>query len=86
MKNVNPEMIAEMSDNEIEAVAGGASTVASIQVGDRVKAADGRVCPNCGGKIGTVEMLNQYVAKVVKCEKCKKHIFSFTDPSQVVKV
>ena len=85
MKNLNPEITAEMSDNEIEAVVGGASTLNSISIGDKVKAADGRVCPNCGGKTGTVEMLN-YVTKVVKCEKCSKHIFSFTDSSKVVKV
>lgn len=85
MENLNPAIIAELSDNEIEAVVGGTSTSDSIRVGDRVKAADGRVCPNCGGTIGTIEMLN-YVTKVVKCEKCRKHIFSFTDPSQVVKV
>ncbi|MBO7252383.1 MAG: hypothetical protein J6V25_07140 [Oscillospiraceae bacterium] len=85
MENLNPEIIAELSENEIETVVGGTSTFDSILVGDRVKAADGRVCPNCGGTIGTVEMLN-YVTKVVKCEKCRKHIFSFTNPSQVVKV
>lgn len=85
MKNLNPEIIAAVSDNEIEAVVGGAATVNSIVIGDRVKAANGKACPNCGGTIGTVEMLN-YVTKVVKCEKCQKHILSFNDPSQVVKV
>lgn len=85
MENVKPEIFEKMSDNEIETVVGGASTFESVMIGDRVKAADGRVCPNCGGTIGTVEMLN-YVTKVVKCEKCSKHIFSFTDSSKVVKV
>lgn len=86
MKNLNPEMIAEMSDNEIETVVGGAVVADSIQVGDRVKAADGRVCPNCGCTTGTVEMLNLFLTKVVKCEKCRKHIFSFIDSNDVVKV
>ena len=85
MENLNPAIIAEVSDNEIEAVVGGTSTSDSILVGDRVKAADGRVCPNCGGAIGRVEMLN-YVTKVVKCEKCGKHIISFNDSGKVVKV
>ena len=85
MENVNPEKNAKVFDNELEAVVGGASTAASIQVGDRVKAADGRVCSNCGNAAGTVDMLN-YVTKVIKCEKCKKHIISFTDSSQVVKI
>lgn len=85
MKNLNPDIIAAVSDNEIEAVVGGAATVTSIAIGDRVKAANGKVCPNCGGATGTVEMLN-YVTKVIKCEKCQKHILSFNDPSQVVKV
>ena len=82
MKNLN---FAEMSDNELNSVSGGAKVSKSIEIGDRVKAADGRACPNCGGKIGTVEMLN-YTTKVIKCEKCKKHIMSFTDSNQVVKV
>ena len=85
MENVTPEKIAKVLDNELETVVGGASAAASIQLGDRVKAADGRVCSNCGGTVGTVDMLN-YVTKVIKCEKCKKHIISFTDSSQVVKV
>ena len=85
MENVTPEKIAKVLDNELETVVGGASAAASIQLGDRVKAADGRVCPNCGSATGTVDMLN-YVVKVIKCEKCKKHIISFTDSSQVVKI
>ena len=85
MKNADPEKIASMFENELETVVGGAAAAASIQLGDRVKAADGRVCPNCGSAVGTVDMLN-YVTRVIKCEKCKKHIISFTDSSQVVKV
>ena len=44
-----------MSDNELNSVSGGANVTKGIEIGDRVKAADGRACPNCGGKIGTVE-------------------------------
>ena len=82
MKNT---IFTEMSDNDLNTISAGANVSKSIEVGDRVKAADGRACPNCGGKIGTVEMLN-YTTKVIKCEKCKKHIMSFTDSKQVVKV
>ena len=44
MENMKSLNFAEMSDNELNSVSGGAKVSKSIEIGDRVKAADRRAC------------------------------------------
>ena len=81
MKNETPKLSAQenniVSDNELEAVAGGqwvefgtvGATNPSIFKGPKVKVVDGSTCPTCGGVTGhLVTCPDGHLC--VQCEKC----------------
>ena len=68
-------MSGELSDDDLDAVAGGAcATIAS----GRVRITSGQCCPKCGGTIGIVKSVASG-SPFIDCEKCIVTIARATD-------
>ena len=88
MKNITNEMkYAAMSDDELDAVSGGARFLETPKSGARFKAVDGSVCPKCYHDVGTLKhatVLTQSQSLI--CEKCGGRIAGILTPNQVQEV
>lgn len=89
---LNPES-GELSDDELDAVAGGACSGSdndnsNVAVGDKVRVISGETCPKCGGNTGTVLIVGGMMGAkgVVACQNCSGSIIAIEGSATLEKI
>jgi len=85
---LNPKS-GELSDDELDAVAGGGCADSNdndnpaVGIGDTVQITSGETCSSCGNNIGIVSKKHSR-GYCIKCKECKKQICDLGDCTFIV--